>query len=82
MQKRHQIKINYDLLFLNLLFSNLASPSLLFFVVGIWAEKLKGDLVTPPTSTKFIGLVVTFPFQPYARDAHLLDDYSSDLRKG
>jgi hypothetical protein len=59
MQKRHQIKINYDLLFLNLLFSNLTNPSMLFFAV-----KLKSDLVTPPTSSKFISLVVTFPFNP------------------
>jgi hypothetical protein len=62
MQKRYQIKINYDLLFLNLLFSNLSSPSLLFFVVGILAVKLKSDLEIPPTSVKFMALAVSFLF--------------------
>lgn len=39
-----------------ILINNLTNPSLLFFVLGILAVKLKSDLEIPPTSSKFIAL--------------------------
>ena len=39
-----------------ILLNNLTNPSLLFFVLGILAVKLKSDLEIPPTSAKFIAL--------------------------
>lgn len=39
-----------------ILINNLTNPSLLFFVLGIIAVRLKSDLEIPPTSSKFIAL--------------------------
>ncbi|WP_111671455.1 sodium-dependent bicarbonate transport family permease [Algoriphagus litoralis] len=39
-----------------ILISNLTNPSLLFFILGILAVKLKSDLEIPGTSAKFIAL--------------------------
>lgn len=39
-----------------ILLSNLSNPSLLFFVLGVLAVKLKSDLEIPATSAKFIAL--------------------------
>lgn len=39
-----------------LLINNLSNPSLLFFVLGVLAVKLKSDLQIPGTSSKFIAL--------------------------
>jgi hypothetical protein len=39
-----------------ILISNLTNPSLLFFVLGIIAVRLKSDLEIPPSSSKFIAL--------------------------
>ncbi len=39
-----------------ILLNNLSNPSLLFFVLGILAVKLKSDLEIPATSAKFIAL--------------------------
>ncbi|MHA7130957.1 sodium-dependent bicarbonate transport family permease [Algoriphagus namhaensis] len=39
-----------------LLINNLSNPSLLFFVLGVLAVKLKSDLEIPATSSKFIAL--------------------------
>jgi uncharacterized protein len=39
-----------------ILLSNLTNPSLLFFVLGILAVRLKSDLEIPATSAKFISL--------------------------
>jgi hypothetical protein len=39
-----------------ILLNNLTNPSLLFFVLGVLAVKLKSDLEIPPTSAKFIAL--------------------------
>lgn len=39
-----------------ILISNLTNPSLLFFILGILAVKLKSDLEIPATSAKFIAL--------------------------
>jgi hypothetical protein len=39
-----------------ILINNLTNPSLLFFILGILAVKLKSDLEIPPTSAKFIAL--------------------------
>ena len=39
-----------------ILVNNLTNPSLLFFVLGILAVRLKSDLEIPPTSAKFIAL--------------------------
>lgn len=39
-----------------ILLSNLSNPSLLFFVLGVVAVKLKSDLEIPATSAKFIAL--------------------------
>ena len=39
-----------------ILLNNLTNPSLLFFVLGVVAVKLKSDLEIPPTSAKFIAL--------------------------
>ena len=39
-----------------ILINNLTNPSLLFFILGVLAIKLKSDLEIPPTSAKFIAL--------------------------
>lgn len=39
-----------------ILLSNLTNPSLLFFILGVLAVKLKSDLEIPTTSAKFIAL--------------------------
>ena len=39
-----------------ILISNLSNPSLLFFILGVLAVKLRSDLEIPPTSAKFIAL--------------------------
>ncbi|RIW14008.1 sodium-dependent bicarbonate transport family permease [Algoriphagus lacus] len=39
-----------------ILINNLSNPSLLFFILGILAVKLKSDLEIPATSAKFIAL--------------------------
>ncbi len=39
-----------------ILINNLTNPSLLFFILGILAVKVKSDLEIPPTSAKFIAL--------------------------
>jgi hypothetical protein len=39
-----------------ILLNNLTNPSLLFFILGVLAVKLKSDLEIPPTSAKFIAL--------------------------
>ena len=39
-----------------ILVNNLTNPSLLFFILGVLAVKLKSDLEIPPTSAKFIAL--------------------------
>ena len=39
-----------------ILINNLINPSLLFFILGVLAVKLKSDLEIPPTSAKFIAL--------------------------
>jgi hypothetical protein len=39
-----------------ILINNLTDPSLLFFILGVLAVKLKSDLEIPPTSAKFIAL--------------------------
>ncbi|MGC8824540.1 MAG: sodium-dependent bicarbonate transport family permease [Bacteroidales bacterium] len=44
----------------DLLFENLTSPALLFFLLGIIASKLKSDLEIPSTSSKFISLYLLF----------------------
>lgn len=43
-----------------ILISNLTNPTLLFFILGIIAVKLKSDLEIPPSSTKFISLYLLF----------------------
>lgn len=45
---------------LDLLFENLTNPSLLFFILGIIAVKVKSDLEIPPNSSKFISLYLLF----------------------
>ncbi len=45
---------------LNLLFDNLTSPALLFFLLGIIAVQLKSDLEIPAQSSKFISLYLLF----------------------
>jgi hypothetical protein len=45
---------------LDLLLENLTNPALLFFVLGIFAVKLKSDLEIPPNSSKFISLYLLF----------------------
>jgi hypothetical protein len=44
----------------NILVSNLTNPTLLFFVLGIIAAKLKSDLEIPAASSKFISLYLLF----------------------
>ena len=39
-----------------ILLNNLTNPSLLFFILGVLAVKLKSELEIPPTSAKFIAL--------------------------
>jgi len=43
-------------LYFQILINNLTNPSLLFFILGVLAVKLKSDLEIPPTSAKFIAL--------------------------
>ncbi|WP_338767619.1 sodium-dependent bicarbonate transport family permease [Bernardetia sp. ABR2-2B] len=45
---------------LDLLISNLTNPTLLFFVLGIFAVKVKSDLEIPAGSVKFISLYLLF----------------------
>ncbi len=45
---------------LQLLFENLTSPALLFFILGIIAVQLKSDLEIPAQSSKFISLYLLF----------------------
>jgi len=45
---------------LQLLFENLTSPALLFFILGIVAVQLKSDLEIPAQSSKFISLYLLF----------------------
>ncbi|WP_375562028.1 sodium-dependent bicarbonate transport family permease [Bernardetia sp. OM2101] len=47
--------MNFDLLL-----SNLTNPTLLFFVLGIFAVKVKSDLEIPAGSVKFISLYLLF----------------------
>jgi hypothetical protein len=44
----------------HILLSNLTNPTLLFFVLGIIATRLKSDLVIPESSSKFITLYLLF----------------------
>ncbi len=43
-----------------ILFSNITNPVLLFFVLGIFATRLKSDLEIPANSSKFISLYLLF----------------------
>ncbi|MCS6916857.1 MAG: sodium-dependent bicarbonate transport family permease [Chitinophagales bacterium] len=43
-----------------ILISNLTNPTLLFFLMGILAARLKSDLEIPATSSKFISLYLLF----------------------
>jgi uncharacterized protein len=43
-----------------LLISNLTNPTLLFFVLGIFASRIKSDLEIPASSAKFISLYLLF----------------------
>ncbi len=43
-----------------LVFSNLTNPTLLFFVLGIFATIVKSDLEIPSTTVKFISLYLLF----------------------
>ncbi|MFN6136489.1 MAG: sodium-dependent bicarbonate transport family permease, partial [Bacteroidota bacterium] len=43
-----------------LLISNLTNPTLLFFLLGILAVRIKSDLEIPATSAKFISLYLLF----------------------
>lgn len=43
-----------------ILLSNLTNPTLLFFLLGILATKLKSDLEIPASSSKFISLYLLF----------------------
>lgn len=45
---------------LDLLISNLTNPTLLFFVLGVFAVKVKSDLEIPAGSVKFISLYLLF----------------------
>ena len=44
----------------SILFENLLSPALLFFLLGIIAVQLKSDLEIPPSTSKFISLYLLF----------------------
>jgi uncharacterized protein len=43
-----------------ILISNLTNPTLLFFVLGIIAARIKSDLEIPPSSARFISLYLLF----------------------
>ena len=43
-----------------ILLSNLTNPTLLFFVLGMIAFRLKSDLEIPESSSKFISLYLLF----------------------
>lgn len=45
---------------LRILISNLTNPTLLFFVLGIIASRIKSDLEIPASSAKFISLYLLF----------------------
>ena len=44
----------------NILLNNLTNPTILFFVLGIIATRLKSDLEIPASSSKFISLYLLF----------------------
>lgn len=44
----------------DLLISNLTSPTLLFFLLGVIASLVKSDLEIPPSTSKFISLYLLF----------------------
>lgn len=44
----------------NILISNLSNPTLLFFLLGVIATKVKSDLEIPASSSKFISLYLLF----------------------
>ena len=43
-----------------ILLSNLTNPTLLFFVLGVFAVLVKSDLEIPASSSKFISLYLLF----------------------
>lgn len=43
-----------------LLIANLTNPTLLFFILGVLAVKIKSDLVIPESSARFISLYLLF----------------------
>ncbi|MCL6260406.1 sodium-dependent bicarbonate transport family permease [Aquiflexum sp. TKW24L] len=45
---------------LQLLVDNFTNPALLFFILGIFAVRVKSDLEIPPNSSKFISLYLLF----------------------
>jgi len=45
---------------ISLLISNITNPTLLFFLLGIFAALVKSDLEIPSTTTKFISLYLLF----------------------
>ena len=45
---------------IEILFSNLTNPTLLFFILGIIAVRIKSDLEIPESSSKFISLYLLF----------------------
>lgn len=45
---------------LEILISNLTNPTLLFFLLGIIAVRIKSDLEIPPSTAKFISLYLLF----------------------
>lgn len=45
---------------LSLIYDNLSSPALLFFLLGVISVQLKSDLEIPPNSSKFISLYLLF----------------------
>jgi hypothetical protein len=62
-----------------ILINNLTNPSLLFFILGILAVKLKSDLEIPGTSAKFIALylMLSIGFKGGQELSH--SDFSSEI---
>ncbi|RYZ19649.1 MAG: sodium-dependent bicarbonate transport family permease, partial [Sphingobacteriales bacterium] len=44
----------------SLLVNNLTNPTLLFFILGVFAAMVKSDLEIPPSTSKFISLYLLF----------------------
>jgi hypothetical protein len=63
----------------SLLLSNITNPTLLFFVLGVLAVKVKSDLEIPASSAKFISLYLLFAIGFKGGQELSHSDFSSEI---